>query len=191
MGRIVYGMLQSLDGYIADEEGEITLPVPEAPLHRYFNELMREVQVSVYGRRMWEMMRYWGTDDPSRDEVGAEFAARWEATPKVVVSRTLTEVPPGVELVRDDAVERIRVLRDAHDGDIEVSGAELAAAVGRAGLIDEYRLYVQPVVLGTGTPYFAAGFAPELRLVGAETLPQDVVLLRYAPAGPSRPGALE
>jgi len=182
MGRIVYGMLQSLDGYIADEDGRIPLPVPEAPLHRHFNEVMRRTRLSVYGRRMWETMRYWGGPDPDRDEVAAEFAALWAETPTVVVSTTLTEAPEGVELVRHDVVERVRALRDAYDGDIEVSGSVLAATLGAAGLIDEYQLYLQPVVLGGGRPYFAAGFAPELRLVGTERLPQDVVLVRCAPA---------
>lgn len=182
MGRIVYGMLQSLDGYIADERGEITLPVPEAALHRHFNGVMRDMRLSVYGRRMWEVMQYWGTPEASDSDVGAEFASAWQDTPKVVVSTSLDSVPAGVELVSEGVIERVRALKDSHDGDIEVSGAQLAASIGRAGLIDEYRLYLQPVVLGAGTPYFATGFAPELRLVGTETLPQDVVLLRYVPA---------
>lgn len=182
MGRIVYGMLQSIDGFIADEDGRITLPVPGARLHRHFNEGMRATALSIYGRRMWETMRYWAAPDPDRDEVGAEFAALWQATPKVVVSSTLAEAPTGVTLVRSNVVGAVRALKAEVDGDIEVSGATLAAGLGAAGLIDEYRLYVQPVVLGSGIPYFARGFRPDLALVGAEQLPQEVVLLRYAPA---------
>ncbi|MEU1972985.1 dihydrofolate reductase family protein [Microbacterium sp. NPDC019599] len=182
MGRLSYGMLLSLDGFIAEEGGDITLPVPEAELHRHFNDVMRRTALSIYGRRMWEVMQYWGEPDPDRDAVGEEFAALWQETPKVVVSTTLTEVPPGVTLIRDDAVEAVRRIKAETEGDIDVSGAQLAAAVGAAGLIDEYLLYVQPVVLGTGRPYFAAGFRPDLALVGSEQLPQGVVLLRYAPA---------
>lgn len=183
MGRLMYGMLQSLDGYIADDSGAITLPVPTAELHRHFNEAMRSVALSIYGRRMWEVMRYWGEPDPDRDAVADEFAALWQQTPKIVVSSTLDEAGPGVEVIRDDVVERVRALKDATEGEIEVSGAQLAATLGAAGLIDEYRLYVQPVVLGSGKPFFAEGFRPELRLVGTERLPQDVVLLRCAPVG--------
>lgn len=182
MGRLVYGMLQSLDGYIAEPDGAITLPVPEAALHRYFNETMRNMQLSIYGRRMWQVMEYWGEPDPDRDEVGDEFAQLWQATPKVVVSKTLTAVPAGVTLISDDVVGRVRALKEEYDGEIEVSGAALAAVLGQAGLVDEYRLYVQPVVLGAGTPYFAAGFRPQLTLVATESLPQEVTLLRYAPA---------
>jgi dihydrofolate reductase len=182
MGRLVYGMMQSLDGYIADERGDITLPVPGPELHRYFNDVMRTVTLSVYGRRMWEVMRYWAEPDPDRGEVGDEFAQEWGSTPIVVISRTLREVPPGVTLISTDAVEAVRTLKAEVDGDIEVSGAELAGSLGAAGLIDEYRLYYQPVVLGSGTPYFASGFRPDLRVAGVESLPEDVTLVRCVPA---------
>lgn len=181
MGRLVYGMMQSLDGYIADLDGDITLPVPETELHQYFNDVMRATEMSVYGRRMWETMRYWGEPDPQRPPVAVEFAELWRATPKVVVSSTLTDVPEGVRLVSTDAVTAVRALKADVEGEIEVSGAELAATLGAAGLIDEYLLYYQPVVLGTGRPYFAQGFRPELRVAGTERLPQDVVLVRCVP----------
>lgn len=182
MGRLVYGMMQSLDGYIANREGEITLPVPGAALHQYFNDAMRDTALSVYGRRMWETMRYWAEPDPRRSPVAEEFAEIWQTTPKVVVSTTLAEAPPGVRLVQTDVVEAIGALKAEVDGDIEVSGASIAASLGAAGLIDEYRLYFQPVVLGAGRPYFAAGFRPVLRVVGSERLPEGVVLVRCAPA---------
>jgi dihydrofolate reductase len=182
MGRLVYGMMQSLDGYIADPDGEITLPVPGADLHQYFNDALRDTALSIYGRRMWETMRYWAEPDPQRPPVAEEFAEIWQTTPKVVVSTTLAEAPPGVRLVQRDAVEAVRALKHEVDGDIEVSGASIAASLGAAGLIDEYRLYFQPVVLGTGRPYFAEGFRPALRVVGSERLPEQVVLVRCAPA---------
>src|SRR5690606_4879144 len=129
----------------------------------------------------WQMMSYWGEPDPSRDEVGEDFAQAWIETPKVVFSATLGAVPDGVTIVADDAVSALRRLKNETSGEIEVSGASLAAALGAAGLIDEYRLYTQPVVLGGGTPFFAEGFRPELRLIGVETLPEGVVLTRFAP----------
>jgi dihydrofolate reductase len=182
VAHIVCGMLVSLDGYVADPDGVITLPVPGPELHRHFNEVQRRTAMSVYGRRMWEMMRYWGEPDPDRDAVGEEFAQLWAATPKAVVSRTLREAPDGVRLIADDAVDAVRALKAEIEGEIDVSGPDLAASLGEAGLIDEYRLYTQPVVLGEGVPFFARGCRPSLRLLGAERLPEDVVLTRYAPA---------
>ena len=182
MGHVSYGMLVSLDGYIADADGVITLPVPGTDLHRHFNHRQRDIELSVYGRRMWQMMSYWGEPDPTRDEVGEEFAREWMLTPKVVLSASLDEVPEGVSLITTDAVTAVRRLKADIPGEIEVSGASLAASLGAAGLIDEYRLYTQPVVLGGGTPFFADGYRRELRLLDAETLPDDVVLTRYARA---------
>lgn len=181
MGLVSYGMLVSIDGYIADANGEITLPVPGPELHRHFNHHQRELSLSVYGRRMWQMMSYWGEPDPERDEVAEDFALEWIRTPKIVFSASLGEVPDGVSLIATDAVTAMRRIKADTPGEIEVSGPSLAASLGAAGLIDEYHLYTQPVVLGGGKPYFAEGFRPELRLLGAETLPDDVVLTRYAP----------
>ena len=181
MALVSYGMLVSLDGYIADPDGQITLPVPGAELHRSFNQRQRAAAVSVYGRRMWEVMSYWGEPDSDRDDVGQEFALEWMRTPKVVFSRSLSGVPEGVTLIATDAVAAMRELKAETEGEIDVSGARLAASLGAAGLIDEYLLFAQPVVLGRGTPFFADGFRPELRLIDTELLPDDVVLTRYAP----------
>ncbi|WP_197675155.1 dihydrofolate reductase family protein [Microterricola viridarii] len=122
-----------------------------------------------------------GEPDPERDEVAEEFAREWRRTPKVVFSASLGEVPDGVSLIATDAVAAMRRIKADTAGEIEVSGASLAASLGAAGLIDEYRLYTQPVVLGSGIPYFTAGYRPTLRLLGAESLPDDVVLTRYVP----------
>jgi dihydrofolate reductase len=129
MGRLVYGMLQSLGGYIADQSGDITLPVPGPVLHRSFNDVMRTVALSIYGRRMWEVMRYWAEPDPERGEVGDEFAREWRNTPTAVISRTLREVPPGITLIGTDAVDAVRTLKAEVDGDIGVSGAALVRCV--------------------------------------------------------------
>jgi dihydrofolate reductase len=185
MGKVVYSMLMSLDGYIARPDGEIGLPVPEDALHEHFNEAMRRTAVSLNGRRMYEMMSYWDSPgevfDGSQVELG--FAHAWQATPKIVFSRTLKEVGPNARLA-DAPLETVaRSLKAEVEGEIAVSGADLAGQLAVAGLIDEYQLYLQPVVLGGGRPYFAHGLALNLELLGTERLTQGTTLLRYAPAG--------
>jgi len=179
---LTYGMLVSIDGFISGEPGGPELPVPGPELHRHFNGRQRTAALSIYGRRMWEVMTYWAEPDPDRDEVGEDFAQAWVETPKVVISTTMRDAPEGARLIGSDVFETVRQLKAETHGEIDVSGAELAASLGAAGLVDEYHLYVQPVVLGGGTPYFAKGFAPELVLLGSEQLPDGVVLTRYAPA---------
>lgn len=184
MGKVSYGMMLSLDGYIAGVEGGPSLPVPEEPLHRYFNQLQRQATVSLFGRRLYELMQYWDTADqqPNCPDVEREFSRFWKETPKVVVSTTLTSVGPNARLVNGDGLEQlVRELRAAPDADVQVGGATLAASLSRLGLIDEYLLYFYPVVLGGGTPYFTAGSALQLEPIGEEKLSQGVVLLRYRP----------
>ncbi|ROS22074.1 dihydrofolate reductase [Rathayibacter sp. PhB127] len=182
MGFVSYGMLVSVDGFVAAADGDISgFPAPGPALHRVFNDGQRAAALSVYGTRMWRMMAYWGRPDPEWDEVAEDFAQAWVETPKVVFSSTVTEVPEGVRLIASDAVDAFRRIKAETEGAIEVSGPTLAAALGAAGLIDEYRLYTQPFVLGGGTPYFAAGFRPELRFLDSEPLPEGAVLTRYAP----------
>ncbi|RWD99628.1 dihydrofolate reductase family protein [Mesorhizobium sp.] len=183
MARIVYSMLMSLDGYIAGPDGNIGLPVPEEQLHRHFNEEMRRTAIELCGRRLYEMMRFW--DDPEREagaEVERDFARAWRDTPKIVFSTTLREVGANARLADGDAVAVARSLKAETDGQIGVGGAELAGHLARAGLIDEYRLYMHPVVLGGGKPYFARGLSLSLAPLGTERLSQGVTLLRYAPA---------
>lgn len=178
---MIFGMLASLDGYITGLEGGPQLPVPEAPLHRYFNQLMWDMKTSVYGRKLYETMRYWDTDQPDWPDEAREFAAAWRATPKLVCSTTLREVGPNATLVNENTVETLKRLKTDTEGTIDVGGAELAGSLAGLGLIDEYHLYINPVVLGGGKPFFA-GRTPKLRFLGQQILPQDVVLLRYAPA---------
>jgi dihydrofolate reductase len=185
--RISFGMMLSLDGYIAGPEGGHALPTPNEELHAYWNEFQRRSATSIYGRRMYEVMRYWDTalDNPDSTPVERDFATAWQTTPKLVVSTTLDEVGPNARLVRkpdDDTLRAtIETLRREVDGPIDVSGATMAQSLARLGLLDEYRLYLVPVVVGGGTPFFAAGQAHELEFLGMEKLPQDVVLLRYRP----------
>jgi dihydrofolate reductase len=184
MAKIVYSMLTSLDGYIAGPDGDIGLPVPETELHQHFNDMMRQASAVLAGRRMYETMRFW--DSPDREtgatEVERDFADAWRDTPKIVFSTTLRQVGSNARLVNGDAETAVRSLKTKTDGLVILGGADLAADLTRAGLIDEYRLYMQPVVLGGGKPYFQSGLSLALKPLGTESLPQGVTLLRYAPA---------
>lgn len=183
MGTMVYGMLTSLDGYVSGPEGGPGLPGPYEEMHRYFNEAMKRVAVSLYGRRMYEIMREWDQLEGEPGDAYTEFAQIWRAIPKVVVSTTLAGVGPNARLVNRDVEAAVKGLKAETEGEIEVAGPTLAASLSRMGLIDEYRLFVQPVVLGGGKPFFAPGVPLDLRPLGVEKLPEDVTLLRFAPAG--------
>lgn len=184
MATLVFGMMQSLDGYIAGVAGGPQLPPPGDQLGRHFNDHVRALAGMVYGRRMYEVMRYWDDDRPDWDAVERDFAMTWRAKPKWVASRTLGEVGPNATLIRGDASAFVRKLKEEISGEIDVAGPELAAGLTASGLIDEYRLYFRPFVLGGGKPYFAGPLAP-LRLVGANPVGEDAVRLTYALA----PGA--
>ena len=176
MARLVFGMNQSLDGYV-----DHTAFAPGPTLFRHFIEQAQDQAGSVYGRRMYEVMRYWDDDHPEWDADERAFAAAWRKQPKWVVSRSLTSVGPNATLVADDLDGAIRALKAGRDGEIEVAGPNLAHSLTALGLIDEYRIYLHPVVLGQGKPYFA-GARPPLRLVASERVDQDVIRLTYVPA---------
>jgi dihydrofolate reductase len=176
MARLVFGMNQSLDGYV-DHQAFGPGPV----LFRHFIEQVRDLTGSVYGRRMYEVMRYWDEDHPEWDAEEREFAVAWRKQPKWVVSRTLKSVGPNATLVGDNVEAAIRRLKAERVGEIEVAGPDLAGSLTDLGLIDEYRIYLHPVVLGRGKPYFT-GPRPPLRLVTSELMGEDVVRLTYAPA---------
>jgi dihydrofolate reductase len=179
MGKLVFSMMQSLDGYVAGAPGGPQLPPPGERLHRHFNDHVRGLAGIIYGRRMYEVMRYWDDDQPDWGAVERDFAAAWRAKPKWVVSRTLKSVGPNATLVSDDAGAFVRALKAKLDGEIDVAGPELAGSVTALGLIDEYRLYFRPFVLGGGKPYFS-GPRPPLHLVGTESAGEDAVRLTYA-----------
>jgi dihydrofolate reductase len=179
MGKLVFGMMQSLDGYVAGAPGGPQLPPPGERLHRHFNDHVRGLAGITYGRRMYEVMRYWDDDQPDWGAVERDFAAAWRAKPKWVVSRTLKSVGPNATLVSDDTGAFVRALKAKLDGEIDVAGPELAGSVTALGLIDEYRLYFRPFVLGGGKPYFS-GPRPPLHLVGTESVGEDAVRLTYA-----------
>jgi len=179
MAELIYGMMQSLDGYIAGPEGGPGLPFPGAALHQYFNDSTRALGGMLYGRRMYEIMRYWDDDQADWGDVERDFAAAWRQVPKTVVSRTLREVGANARLLEGDLASGVTTLKASTAGNIEVAGAELAGRLSALGLIDEYRLFLMPVVLGSGKPFFAPTPIADLVLAGSEPLPQDTMLLRY------------
>ncbi|MDI1239047.1 MAG: dihydrofolate reductase family protein [Polaromonas sp.] len=176
MAKLVFGMNQSLDGYV-----DHTAFAPGPKLFRHFIEEVKGQTGSIYGRRMYEIMRYWDDEHPEWDDAERAFAAAWRKQPKWVVSRTLKSVGPNATLVEDDLAGAIRQLKAERDGEIEVAGPELAHSLTGLGLIDEYRIYLHPVVLGQGKPYFA-GSRPPLRLMTSDRMGEEVIRLTYVPA---------
>ncbi|MGE0602243.1 MAG: dihydrofolate reductase family protein [Xanthobacteraceae bacterium] len=176
MAKLVFGMNQSLDGYVDHDKF-----APPPALFRHFIEEAKAQTGSIYGRKIYEIMRYWDDEQPGWDAPEREFAAAWRKQPKWVVSRTLQSAGPNATLVAGDLGDAIRKLKAEHDGEIEVAGPVLAQSLTALGLIDEYRIYLHPVVLGSGNPYFA-GPRPPLRLIGHDVIAGDVIRLTYVPA---------
>lgn len=176
MAKLVFGMNVSLDGYVDHDEFE-----PEKALFRHWIEQVQGVAGSIYGRRMYEIMRYWDEDRADWTPELHEFAAAWRKQPKWVVSRSLTAVGPNATLVEGDIEAAVRKLKAELDGELAVSGPKLAQRLTDQGLIDEYRLYLHPVVLGRGAPFFA-GPRPPLRLVATDRIGESVIRLTYVPA---------
>jgi dihydrofolate reductase len=176
VAKIVYGLNQSLDGYVDHEAFN-----PGAKLFRHFIEQTKRGAGSVYGRTMYEIMRYWDDDQPEWDDAEREYAAAWRGNPKWVVSRSMQEVGPNATLIAGDLEDLLRKLKAEREGEIEIAGTLVAQSATELGLIDEYRIYLHPVVLGQGKPYFA-GPTPPLRLVASDQLDDDVLRLTYVPA---------
>ena len=176
MAKLVFGMNQSLDGYV-----DYMKFGPSPKLFQHFIEQARNNAGSLYGRKLYEIMQYW--DEEQADWVAAErdFAEAWRKTPKFVVSKTLTSVGPNATLLSGDLEAAVRRLKAEHEGAIEVGGPVLAGTLTELGLIDEYRIYLHPVVLGAGDPFFVAA-RPPLRLKSSEQLDENVLLLTYVPA---------
>ncbi len=182
MRKLIYSMGVSLDGFIAGPGREIDWSAPDEELHRFHNQQARETGAELYGRRLYEVMRYWETahEQPSAPEHALEFARIWKATPKIVFSQSLEKVEGNARLVGDSAAEEVIRLKEQPGKDLAVGGAGLASTFMRLGLIDEYRLFVSPVVLGAGTPYFPAlEERIKLELVETRTFGSRVVYVRY------------
>jgi len=176
MAKLVFGMNQSLDGYVDHTEF-----APDPTLFRYFIEEAQRQAGSVYGRQMYEIMRYWDDDQPEWGADEHAYAAAWRKMPKWVVSRSLKSVGPNAILIENDLEAAMRELKATREGEIEVAGPNLAQSLTELGLIDAYRIYLHPVVLGHGTPFFA-GPRPPLRLVAHDRIGEDVIRLTYVPA---------
>lgn len=184
MGTLIYGFTVSADGYIADAEGSIDWADPSEELHQYWNDFERETALALYGRRLYDLMSgFWPTADEAPDATPmiVDFARIWRDMPKVVFSQTLESVDWNSRLERGDPVEVVKKLKAETDGQIEVAGATLAAPIVQAGLVDEFRMVISPIVIGGGTPFFPT--LPtwiSLRLLENRTFPGGTVLLRYA-----------
>ena len=176
MAKLVFGLNQSLDGYVDHQEF-----APGPALFRHFIEHVRDVSGMVYGRLTYEVMRYWDEDRPDWDAKERDYAAVWRGKTKWVVSRSLKSVGPNAILVEDDIEAVVRGLKAERVGEIDVAGPELAQSLTDLGLIDEYRLYFRPVVLGRGKPFFT-GPRPPLRLVSRDLIGEDLIRLTYVPA---------
>lgn len=176
MAKLVYGLNQSLDGYV-----DHTKFGPSLALFRHFIDQVRGLTGMVYGRRMYEVMRYWDEDQPDWEAHEHDYAAVWRSQPKWVVSRSLKSVGPNATLVADDVEAVITRLKVELAGEIEVAGPDLARSLTEADLIDEYQIYLHPVVLGRGKPFFA-GPPPPLHLVASDRIAEDVIRLTYVPA---------
>ena len=169
-------MNQSLDGYVDHQEF-----APDPSLFRHFVEHMRGLTGSVYGRVLYEVMRYWDEDNLEWNAAERDFAAAWRSQPKWVVSRPLRSVGPDATLINSDVEAVVRGLKAEFAGEIDVGGPDLARSLTALGLIDEYRLYLHPVVLGRGKPFFASPPSP-LRLVASDLIGENVIKLTYVPA---------
>jgi dihydrofolate reductase len=176
MAKLVFGLNQSLDGFIDHQEF-----APGPALFHHFVEQVRGLTGSVYGRRMYEVMRFWDEDHPEWTPELHDFAAAWRKQPKWVVSRTLKSVGPNATLIDDDIEAVVRELKKELDGEIEVGGPDLARSLTDLGLIDEYRLYFHPIVLGRGKPFFA-GPRPPLRMIASDFIGEDAIRLTYVPS---------
>jgi dihydrofolate reductase len=178
--KLIYSMSVSLDGYIAGPDGDFEWSAPDDELHRFHNERVRELGGHLLGRRLYETMVYWEREDPEWGPTEHEFAEIWQGLPKVVYSTTLQEVTGNTRLARDVVAEEVAEMKAQPGKDLGVGGAGLAAAFSRLGLIDEYELFVCPVVVGGGTPFFGALETPiPLEFVETRTFGSKVVYLHY------------
>jgi len=176
MARLVFDMNVSLDGYVDHDR---FMPDPE--LFRHWIEVVRTATGHIYGRKLYEIMRYWEVDDPAWTADHRAFAQAWRNERKWVVSRTLTSVGPNAALIAGDVEGAVRRLKDEFDGEIHVGGPVLGQSLTDLGLIDEDRLYIHPVRLGQGAPFFAGPRLP-LRITAHERIGGEAIRLTCVPA---------
>jgi len=186
VGRLVYSTQVSLDGFIADREGSFAFSEPDEEVHGYVNEALRPIRTHLYGRRLYEVMTWWETvpDDSSVPPVERDFGRYWRDADKVVYSRTLERVSSGrTRIERDFDPDAVRRLKQSAGTDLLVGGAELGAVALRAGLVDEVRLFVFPVLVGGGRSAFGEDVRARLELREERRFGGGVVHLRYDVSG--------
>ena len=181
MGRLIFGMMQSLDGYIDGPAGNVQLGPPGPILFRHFDDYVRGLDGILYGRRMYEVMRYWDEDQPGWNEIEHDFARAWRSKPKWVASRSLTSVGPNATLVQGDLIDFAANSSPNETATSTSLARRLRTCSPLRVSLDEYRLYFRPYVLGGGKPYFA-GPLPPLRLTKLDAIGEDAVRLIYVPA---------
>jgi dihydrofolate reductase len=182
VAKLFYSAITSLDGYVADDEGSFDWAAPDEPIHTFVNDLERPIGTYLYGRRMYEVMRYWETAPTGEDQPAylADYARIWQAADKIVFSTTLEDAPTArTTLERRFDPDAISAMKATGDRDLSVGGPGLAAAAIRAGVVDELHRFVVPVVVGGGTPFLPEGVRLGLELVDERRFPNDTVLLHY------------
>ena len=180
MRKLIYSMNPSLDGFIAGPDGDFSWSAPDAELHRFHNERVRALGGHLLGRRLYETMVYWETAEGTPGSPEHEFAAIWRALPKIVFSKTLEKVEGNTRLASDGLAEEVTRLKEQPGKDLAVGGAGLASACVKLGLVDEFQLFVNPVIAGGGTPFFPSlEERIDLELVDTRTFGSRVVYVRY------------
>ena len=183
MGRLIYSVIASLDGYVEDVDGRFDWAAPDDEVHAFVNELERAVGTYLYGRRMYETMVYWENPPDAAEQTPAarEFAQIWQAADKVVYSKTLAAASSArTRIVRELDPDAVRALKATAEGDLTVGGAELAAQAIAAGLVDELQLFFVPVLVGGGKRALPAeGLRVDLELLETRRFGDGTVYLRY------------
>jgi dihydrofolate reductase len=182
MAKLIYSTITSLDGYVADEDGNFDWAAPDEEVHRFVNDLERRVGTYLYGRRIYEVMAYWETARtvPDQPSVVEDFAEIWQAADKIVYSKTLETVASArTRIERDFNPEAVRQLKASADRDISVGGPDLAAQAIKAGLVDEYHLFLTPIVVGSGKLSLPDHVRVKLELLDERRFASGVVHLHY------------
>lgn len=183
MGKLIYGFNTSLDGYIEDRAGTLSWSVADDELHRFWNSFEASIGTHLYGRKLYETMRYWETahEEPDQSPVMLEYARTWQAIDNVVYSTTLAAPSSGrTRVERTFDVAAVAAMKASSAADISIGGAELAAQAIRAGLVDEYHMVVVPVVLGGGKRFLPHDVRIELELIDERRFASGAVYLAYA-----------
>jgi dihydrofolate reductase len=182
MAKLIYSAITSLDGYVADKDGNFDWAAPDDDVHRFVNDLERPIGTYLYGRRMYEVMKFWETAHslPDQASVTGDYAEIWQAADKIVYSRTLEATTTArTRLQREFDTEAVRQMKASAEQDLSVGGPELAAQAIKAGLVDEYHLFLHPIVVGGGNPSLPNDVRVKLELTDQRRFGSGVVHLHY------------